>query len=59
MGMTDLDREHLIEAYRVALVLEQRPDFKHAAVQRMRELIGERSTERIEQMETERGLRAS
>lgn len=57
--MTDLDREQLIEAYRVALVLEQRPDFKHAAVQRMRELIGERTPERVRQMEIERGLRAS
>lgn len=40
--MTDTDRERLIESYRVALELEQRPDFKHAAVQRMRELISER-----------------
>lgn len=40
--MTDADRERLIESYRVALELEQRPDFKHAAVQRMRELMAER-----------------
>lgn len=43
--MSDIERERLIEAYRVALELEQRPDFKHAAVQRMRELISERSSE--------------
>lgn len=55
--MTDLDRERLIESYRVALELEQRPDFKHAAVQRMRELIGEKSTEQITHMEKSRGLR--
>jgi hypothetical protein len=42
MGLTEVDRERLIESYRVALELEQRPDFKHAAVQRMRELISER-----------------
>lgn len=45
--MTDTDRERLIESYRVALELEQRPDFKHAAMQRMRELISERSTEQV------------
>lgn len=55
--MTDLDRERLIESYRVALELEQRPDFKHAAVQRMRELIGERTPERVHAMEVEQGLR--
>lgn len=57
MGMSDVDREQLIEAYRVALVLEQRPDFKHAAVQRMRELIGERTPEQIREMEVAQGLR--
>lgn len=57
--MTDEEREQLIEAYRVALTLEQRPDFKHAAVQRMRELIGERAPQQIERMESERGLRVS
>lgn len=54
--MTDAERERLIEAYRVALELEQRPDYKHAAVQRMRELIGERSLVQVREMEAIQGL---
>ena len=49
--MTDQERERLIEAYRVALTLEPRHDYQSAAVQRMRELIGERSPQEVEQME--------
>jgi len=55
--VTDRDREELIEAYRLVLTLEGRPDYKDAAVQRMRELIGERTAEVVDQMERERGLR--
>lgn len=57
--MTDCDREELIEAYRLVLTLENRPDFKDAAMQRMRELIADRTPKVIDQMERERGLRAS
>ncbi len=57
--MTDRERERLIEAYRVALTLEDRADYQSAAVQRMRELIGERTPDVIEEMERKRGLRAS
>jgi len=57
--MTDRDREELIDAYRVALALEDRPDYRAAAMQRMRELIAERTPKVIEQMERERGLRPS
>lgn len=55
--MTDQERERLIEAYRVALELEPRHDFQAAAMQRMRELIGDRSPRRVAEMERERGLR--
>lgn len=56
--MTDRDREELIDAYRIVLVLENRPDFRNAAMQRMRDLIAERTPKIVEHMERERGLRA-
>lgn len=55
--MTDADRERLIEAYRVCLELEPRHDFQAAAMQRMRELIGERSPVQVREMEAIQGLR--
>lgn len=55
--VTDADREQLIEAYRIVLELEPRTDYKHAAAQRMRELIGERSPDQVREMEAIQGLR--
>jgi len=57
--MTDRDREELIDAYRLVLTLEDCPDYRDAAVQRMRYLIAGRTPQIIEAMERERGLRAS
>lgn len=54
--MSDADRERLIEAYRLVLELEPRHDFQSAAMQRMRELIGERSAEQVREMEAIQGL---
>lgn len=54
--LSDADRERLIEAYRVVLELEPRHDFQAAAMQRMRELIGERSAEQVREMEAIQGL---
>lgn len=57
--MTDRDREELIDAYRVILATEPETLAKEFAMQRMRTLISERPQKFIEQMERERGLRAS
>lgn len=56
--MSDKDREDLIEAYRLMLVLEPDAHMKQIAMLRMNGLINERSTQQIEQMERERGLHA-
>ena len=57
--MTDRDREELIDAYRIILATEPEPLAKDFAMQRMRTLIAERPPKFVEQMERERGLRAS
>lgn len=57
--MTDEEREEAIESYRLKLVASRDPLTKRIAALRMKELIAERSPERIKQMERERGLRAS
>jgi hypothetical protein len=56
--MTSSQLENLIEIYRTLGCLETDPRRARDAFERMRELIGERSPERVEQMERERGLRA-
>ena len=57
--MTDLEREQAIESYRLKLVESRDPLTKRIAALRMKELIAERSPQRIEEMERERGLRVS
>jgi hypothetical protein len=55
--MTDRDREELIDAYRVILATEPERLAKDFAMQRMRELIAERSPQQVKRMEEARGLR--
>ena len=55
--MTDRDREELIDAYRVILATEPDRAAKNHAMQRMRELIAERSPQQVKRMEEARGLR--
>ncbi len=57
--MNDKDREDLIEAYRLMLVLEPDADMKRIALLRMERLIAARSPCQIRKMEAERGLRVS
>jgi hypothetical protein len=57
--MTDADRERLIDSCRTILECAVEREWKVWAAGRMRELIAGRSPQRIEQMETERGLRVS
>lgn len=54
--MSDKDREDLIEAYRLMLVLETDAHFKQVAMLRMNVLIGERSPVQVRAMEMRRGL---
>lgn len=56
MGLTDAERERLIEAHRVVLELEPLHDMQCSAMKRMRALIAQRSPERIREMETAQGL---
>ncbi len=56
--MTDVEREQLIESYRKALVEAPDDQTKRIAALRMKELIGQRSPERVKEMEISRGLRA-
>jgi len=55
--MTDHERERLIESYRRVVVDAPDSKAKRIAALRMRELIAQRSTEQVERMERERGLR--
>ena len=57
--MTDQEREQAIERYRQTLVESPDPVTKRIAALRMKELIDQRSPQRVEQMERERGLRTS
>lgn len=57
--MTDHDSERLIESWRGILECAVEREWKELAVKRMAELIAERSSEQVERMERERGLRAS
>lgn len=57
--MTDQEREQAIESYRLTLVDSPDPVTKRIAALRMKELIAQRSPQKVEQMERERGLRAS
>lgn len=59
MGMTDLDRERLIESFRTILEVAREKEWKRFAELRMRELIAQRSPEKIREMEESRGLRVS
>lgn len=56
--MTDNERERLIDAWKVVLELEADHDLKRLANNVMVRRSGERSTEQVERMEDERGLRA-
>lgn len=56
--MTAADLEHLIECYRLMGTLEPDRARRQYAFDRMRELVGLRTPDRIAQMEAERGLRA-
>lgn len=57
VALTSSDLENLIEIYRMLGTLEPDRARRKDAFERMRELIGRRSTETIARMETERGLR--
>jgi len=54
--MTDEQRERLIEAWRTVIELDEAEE-KALAVLRMRHLIEKRSSQQVEKMEVERGLR--
>lgn len=58
-AVTDAERERLIESYRTILELSREPDWKRLAAAEMARLIKERSPQQVEQIERERGLRAS
>lgn len=55
--MTDADRERLIESFRTILEVAREKEWKHIAELRMRELIAQRSPEKVREMEAEMGLR--
>jgi len=55
--VTDQEREQLIEAWRQILIMDPDEMAKRAAELRMRNLIANRTLERVRQMEIERGLR--
>lgn len=57
--MTDQERERLIESYATILELAPETDWKRLAAAEMARLIKDRSPQQVEQMERERGLRAS
>lgn len=57
--MTDTDRERLIESFRTIVEVAREKEWKHIAELRMRELIAQRSPEKIREMEKSRGLRVS
>lgn len=56
-ALTPSDLENLIEIYRMLGTLEPDRARRKEAFDRMRELIGRRSSETIARLETERGLR--
>lgn len=56
--MNDQERERLIEAWRLVVELDA-PAYKATGARRMQELIHQRSSQQVERMERERGLRAS
>lgn len=58
-AMTDQERERLIDSYATILELAREPDWKRLAAAEMARLIKDRSPQKVEQMERERGLRAS
>lgn len=55
--MTDTDRERLIESFRTIVEVAREKEWKHIAELRMRELIAQRSPEKIREMEAIQGLR--
>lgn len=57
-AMTYQERERLIEAWRVVVELDAKV-YKESGARRMQELINQRSSFQVEQMERTRGLRAS
>ena len=57
--MTDQERERLIEAWKTILELDKNSGRAGIAMRQMRQLISDRSQRQVEQMERERGLRAS
>lgn len=55
--VTDEQREQLIEKFRLQMVAAPNRESRLAAMERMRELIAERSPQQVERMERECGLR--
>lgn len=56
--MTDQQREELIKAYHAVGVNEPDLELRRTALQRMAELVKQRSPMQVERMERKKGLRA-